>query len=174
MLTHDDALAIATDYVAGLSPEDGSLLVLDEHTQEHDFGWVFFYCSSECADGGTEASPLAGNAALILDRESGQVVATGTAMPLEVYLARYRAAGDPLAVETNEVVLSGWHPGANKVQLTKAIKARSGVGLKQAKECTDAVLSGRSAKVMCKSVGDARLLAAEASGFGFDAKHVHE
>ena len=66
------------------------LVILDEHTQEHDFGWVFFYNTQEYIDGDSSAA-LAGNAPLIVDKIDGLLYATGTAEPLEHYLDEYRA-----------------------------------------------------------------------------------
>ena len=55
------------------------------------YGWVFFYQSKACLQGDDSAA-LAGNAPIIVARDNGQVSLTGTALPIEAYLAAYQAA----------------------------------------------------------------------------------
>lgn len=70
----------------------------DRHTQklvivrvdEHDFGWVFFYDGSQHAQTHSIADAVVGNAPLIVDRVDGKLYITGTAHPIEHYLAEYR------------------------------------------------------------------------------------
>ena len=66
------------------------LMILDEHTEEHEFGWVYSYNTREYIVDGDFSYALAGNAPLIVDRSDGQLYATGTAYPLEHYLEEYR------------------------------------------------------------------------------------
>ena len=55
------------------------------------FGWVFFY-QSKAYLAGDDSAALAGNAPIIVARDTGQVTVTGTAQPIEAYLAAYQAA----------------------------------------------------------------------------------
>ena len=55
------------------------------------FGWVFFYQSKACLQGDDSAA-LAGNAPIIVARDTGQVTLTGTALPIEAYLVAHQAA----------------------------------------------------------------------------------
>jgi Immunity protein 35 len=57
---------------------------------EHDFGWLYFYDSSRHAESGNVRDALVGNAPLIVDRVDGNLYMTGSAQPLEHYLAEYR------------------------------------------------------------------------------------
>jgi hypothetical protein len=66
------------------------LVILDELTREEDFGWVFFYQSAEYLKSGATRDALAGNAPLVVLRDSGEVRATGTALPLDSYLEQFR------------------------------------------------------------------------------------
>ena len=69
-------------------------VLIDEYTQEESFGWVFFYQSKKYLETGDFRHALAGNAPLIITR-TGELHVTGTAEPLERYLERFRATGDP-------------------------------------------------------------------------------
>lgn len=60
-------------------------------TREADFGWVFFYQSRLHLETGALRHALAGNAPLIVDRDSGDIVTTGTAHPIEYYIAEYES-----------------------------------------------------------------------------------
>ena len=65
-------------------------VILDQHTMEENFGWVFFYQSRRCAETGDEMEMLVGNAPLIVNRQDGSVYYTGTAYPTEWYIEQYR------------------------------------------------------------------------------------
>ena len=53
------------------------------------YGWVFGYQAKE------PGHILVGNAPIIVDRINGEIIVTGTAGPLEEYLAEYEAALPP-------------------------------------------------------------------------------
>jgi hypothetical protein len=57
---------------------------------EHDFGWVYFYDGSLHLETGSVSDAVAGNAPLIVDKTDGGLYITGTARPLEHYLAEFR------------------------------------------------------------------------------------
>jgi hypothetical protein len=67
-----------------------SVVILDEQTEEHEFGWVFFYDCPECVVDGDCSHALSGNAPLIVDRYNGRLYITGTAEPVDFYLEEYR------------------------------------------------------------------------------------
>jgi hypothetical protein len=71
--------AISSDFV-----------VLEEHTLEESFGWVFFFESARYLKTGKVSDRLAGNSPLVVFRDSGEVRPTGTAYPVEHYLAPIR------------------------------------------------------------------------------------
>jgi hypothetical protein len=64
-------------------------VVMDDRTIEREFGWVFFYQSQEHLDTGDLGTVLAGNAPLIVDRRDGSIHPTGTAYPVDRYIAEY-------------------------------------------------------------------------------------
>ena len=71
------------------------LVILDEHTIEDEFGWVFFYESKAYLDTGDFSYALAGNAPLLISRMDGSVHVTGTARPIEFYIENFKRSGDP-------------------------------------------------------------------------------
>ena len=62
--------------------------IIDDATKEIPEGWVFFYNSREYLETGDFSFCLAGNAPVVVCREDGRVLVTGTAEPLETYLER--------------------------------------------------------------------------------------
>lgn len=58
--------------------------------QEFDEGWVFFYDSVRHQQTGSILDALAGNAPILVDRDTGQVYGTGTAQPAEHYIEQHR------------------------------------------------------------------------------------
>lgn len=59
--------------------------------QEHDFGWVYIYNSQAFVETGDFSHSLVGNAPVIVERLDGKLYTTGTAKPVDHYLAEFRA-----------------------------------------------------------------------------------
>jgi hypothetical protein len=78
---------------------DESARIVREATIAKPYGWIFFYQSKEFLDGGTISTALAGNAPIIVDRNTLELRLTGTARPLEEYLAKYEASLPPAALQ---------------------------------------------------------------------------
>jgi hypothetical protein len=66
------------------------LMILEAETEEHDFGWVFYWTSREYHETGDIRHALGGNAPLIVDRDDGRIHITGTANRTSVYVDEYR------------------------------------------------------------------------------------
>ena len=71
------------------------IAIIDEHTMETEFGWVFFYQSQKYVETRDTMHALVGNAPLIVDRRDGSIHVTGTGRPTEYYIENYRNTGDP-------------------------------------------------------------------------------
>ena len=73
----------------GTDPFAPKLVVIPEFTQERSWGWVIFYNSKEYLETKEAKDLVAGNAPYLVDRESGEMLMTGTSDPLETYIAEY-------------------------------------------------------------------------------------
>ena len=73
-------------------------MIVEDSTIERPWGWVFFYESRRFLDTGDSSARFAGNAPIIVERETGELLDTGTAHPVEFYLDNYEAT-DPTAFE---------------------------------------------------------------------------
>jgi hypothetical protein len=93
LINQETARRIAAEYIGegSLRPDGVTPVILDDKTIERDFGWVFFYQSREHIETGDFGSILLGNAPVIVDRDDGSLHVTGTAQPIESYLAKYKA-----------------------------------------------------------------------------------
>jgi hypothetical protein len=91
------AAALATAWVDILS--EGRARIVREATIAKPYGWIFFYQSNEFLDSGNPRAQLCGNAPIIVDRNTGELRVTGTARPLEEYLAKYEASLPPAALQ---------------------------------------------------------------------------
>ena len=77
------------------SPDRPELVILEDATIETDWGWIFFYQSSEYLNSGVFGDQVAGNAPYIVDRLTGSATATGTAFPIEHYIEEYEKQREP-------------------------------------------------------------------------------
>ena len=71
------------------------LQILKDEIEEHEFGWVFHYNSARHIETGDINDGLVGNAPLIVERHSGQILETGTAQETEYYVNNCIRNGDP-------------------------------------------------------------------------------
>ena len=74
---------------------DVKLQILAKSTEEYDFGWVFYYNSAQFIETGDSREALLGNAPLIINKESAELVVTGTAHDTSYYVNNYIKTGDP-------------------------------------------------------------------------------
>jgi hypothetical protein len=89
--TKTDARKLAEEYLSKKQTcPPTPLTILDGHTIEADFGWVFFWTSKQYIETGELRYALAGNGPLIVDRRDGSVHETSAAEPLEKVTERYR------------------------------------------------------------------------------------
>ena len=73
---------------------NSEFLILDENTIEKDWGWVFFYQSSEYLKSGNISDCLAGNAPYIINRYTGEIIETGTARSIDYYIEEYESKNE--------------------------------------------------------------------------------
>ena len=66
-------------------------VVLESKTIERAWGWVFFYQSKEYLNSGKFEHMLAGNAPLLVNRNTGNITHTGTAHNIEHYIKEYES-----------------------------------------------------------------------------------
>jgi len=93
-----EARAAVEEYlqsIAGDLPAEDALVIIETETIERSWGWVFFYTSRLWREAGEVQYALAGNAPLIVERQSKRVLPTGTALPVERYIANYERTGKP-------------------------------------------------------------------------------
>src|ERR1700680_933533 len=93
MLTRDMArlrmiLELRRLYGVRLGPEE--LVVLDEHTIERPWGWVFFFQNRGYLDGDFNFA-LCGNGPVLVNRNDGALRLCGTAFVPEHYIEEYEA-----------------------------------------------------------------------------------
>ena len=65
--------------------------IIDDETIEKEYGWVFFYQTKEYLKTGNMIDTLVGNAPYIVNKYTGELIETGTANPIEQYIAEYES-----------------------------------------------------------------------------------
>lgn len=92
-LTADDAHLLVD---AEISEWGDEMVVLDQHTEEHDFGWEFTAQTLSYAESGNALDMAIGHGPIIVDRFTGAVWVAGSAQV--DWLETYRITGDPTLV----------------------------------------------------------------------------
>jgi hypothetical protein len=93
-MNKDNAKKIALEYVAERQAASNcELEIIDDLTQEEEFGWVYFYDSKKYIETDDPKFAVGGNAPFIVDAKTGKIELTGTAHPVEYYLERYKVHG---------------------------------------------------------------------------------
>jgi hypothetical protein len=93
----EKAAALATAWVDILC--EGRARIVRESTIAKPYGWIFFYQAKEFLDNGTASARLAGNAPIIVNRNTSELRVTGTAKPLEHYLVEYEKTLPPVSLQ---------------------------------------------------------------------------
>jgi len=86
----------ARDRVSGklreMSPAHDQWVVVDEHTIERPFGWIFFYNSERFVTTGNAIYRLAGNGPVFVNKATESIEFFGSTPPLEDLISRYELA----------------------------------------------------------------------------------
>lgn len=173
MVTREQARKLIADKVArnvDVLPPDDEIMVVDEATIEKPWGWVFFYTSRKWHETQLHRYAIAGNAPLIVEKESGNVLTTGTAFPVEHYISIYERCGNPNGVELPEVQINGWRVGALTISAIQIIRQHSELGLGDAKQIVEACMESQSPTVVVSDTQKARSLVTALHSVGFEAE----
>ena len=87
-LTEAEELVLSELVKPGISDGIECALIKSE-TIEKYWGWVFFYQSVAFIESGDFRDMLAGNAPIILNKHTGELIHTGTAYEIEHYIKEY-------------------------------------------------------------------------------------
>ena len=90
MLTLDEAYSLVEAELHEFDSDVDPVIVKDA-TQEYSWGWVVFYQSRKFLETNELRYALAGNAPLIVNRQTGDIEATGTALSVEEYVRDYES-----------------------------------------------------------------------------------
>jgi hypothetical protein len=102
--------------------------------QEYPVGWVFFWDSRQHQESGSLLDALAGNAPVLVDRDTGQVYPTGTARPVEEHVAEH--------AEHKRRLREGWPDSLDARFLALLALVRDGMGRRDARHL-DLLISAR-------------------------------
>ena len=94
MLTREEARELVNKHInAHNRPADQAveLAIIDDETIEKEYGWVFFYQTKDYLKTGSIIDALVGNAPYIVNKYTGELIETGTANPIEEYIAEYES-----------------------------------------------------------------------------------
>ena len=71
------------------------LQIIDDQTEEYEFGWVFYYNSARYIETKDVKDMLVGHGPLLVDRNSSEIIETGSAHSAEFYINNYVSTGNP-------------------------------------------------------------------------------
>ena len=100
MITREQAAELVSKQVCGPKewlPANDEIVLVHSTTIEKSWGWVFFYTSKKWSETQEIQYALAGNAPVIVERNTAKLIETGTAYSAEHYIERYELTGDPHA-----------------------------------------------------------------------------
>ena len=86
----NQAAAIAAEEIRREGAEH-DFVILEDQTEEHPFGWVFFYVPRRYLETGSPNDLVPGNGPLVVERD-GQMTFLTTSVPPEVAIAEYERA----------------------------------------------------------------------------------
>ncbi len=167
--TRAEAHAIAEDHLRGMGSNE-PLALLDMATQEHAWGWIFFYSSRRFVETLDDRYGLVGNGSLLIERGTGRVWPLGTAHGVEHYIDNYTRTGDPHLEPGRTVALLGSTAGADAVSAIAVIRSLSDAPLPEVKRIVASCLAGRTARVEARDRESAERMAAALAKCCFRAR----
>ena len=75
-------------------------------------------------------------------------------------------------MDSPQIRIHGWRPGAKTVSLTMTIRHRTGLGLVEAKRMTDRILAGDAVVVTLAETVEPTAVLAELAELGFSAELI--
>lgn len=91
MLTKNEALELVSKKLNEMDPTGEPCVVVDSHTIEKPFGWVFFYNTKKFVETGVFRYRLAGNGPVIVNKHDGTIEFFGTVKPPSEFIAEYES-----------------------------------------------------------------------------------
>jgi Immunity protein 35 len=91
MINSDQARAVAAGVVERVAASTGLEDLVITSVEEFPVGWVFAYCRQSWLETQDFRYVLAGNAPILVDRQTGKAHTTGTAHAAAHYVAEYQA-----------------------------------------------------------------------------------
>lgn len=185
MISKEEARSIAQERIDQRNAENAVLIsrldielpmstLFDDPIAEGDYGWLFAYQSEDFFKSGNPADMLAGNAPLLIDRQTGAIFECGTAAPIEIYISNFVNFGHPHKWGGKKLQLLGFEKGANKAAASRAIRKFTDCGLADAKQNLDLCLDGVTTLIECQTPEQAAELATELRQLNFNAKQLPE
>lgn len=171
-MTREEARKAVEAHLGIGSSADPEVAILEDSTLERDFGWVFFYQSTEFIRSGDYADSLAGNAALIVDRTTGELFETGTAHPTGEYIRNYEFSGNPHDPPGSSLEIYRANSSANRVEASRLLSKACSVGVAQAMRGLDGVTAGCAYSIAAGSSDLAREICEALARLGFDARQL--
>jgi len=90
-VSRESARLKAFAYLVECIPDfDDEFGIVDDATMDEGWCWVFFWNSRRYLETRSRQDAVAGNAPVVVMKESGRVYLTGTAFPLDHYLDQLR------------------------------------------------------------------------------------
>ena len=166
-LTTEQAKEIAQRAITEAGWDSNEAIVVDEYTQEFDVGWVFCYQSARFLRTGEFGFQLLGNAPFFVSRLDGYAAFISYLRPVVESIEALRACGDANAYQVAQVRLTGWLPGAQKVEATRLIRKFAPLGLEEAKRAVDCCLASQNTVIETSDVASANCLVARLAEIGF-------
>lgn len=163
IISTEEAALVAEQFLRSAHvPSSPEMKLFERLTEEHDFGWVFFWGPVD------EKVLVGGNAPFIVSRSDGSVHVTGTAHPIERYIESFARVHRtyPFAEARYVVTLDGWLTGLQKISLTKLIQHFSTLDLAQAKQFTDEILANRKVELTFQAQEQADEFLSQAKSLG--------
>ena len=177
VVTKEEAREIAQAHLAEHPMEhrrEDDLLIRDDLTQSHDFGWVFLYHCRGWIETRDDRFLIAGNAPLIVEASTGRLFTTGTARSLDYYILNFQQTGDPQRESSWAVRISSWRAGCLTVSAIRYLREHFAMTLPVAKATIERCLDGEQIDLPVPTEEGAVQTAASLTALGFETHAIRQ
>jgi ribosomal protein L7/L12 len=165
-MNKEKAQAIAERY---MSPYLDDLALIHDATEEFNFGWAFYFQSKKYVETRNIYDMLIGNGPILVERKTGKIHDTGSAVSLKECAEAFEACGHVFAERLSTVRITGSRQGANRLEAIRLIRDLTNQGLASANQVVESVLKGGEASFDAGSPELAKQAVINLNELGFES-----
>lgn len=172
MINQTEAQRLVEQYIVDRYEDCG---LMPEYTQVFSFGWAFFFQSKKYIQTRAFTDQLIGQGPLLFNKETGEIVPTGSGRSAQQYAEAYEAHGDPYADlhrTRSAIKILGCTKTPPTVAAVRYLKQMADISSAQAHSYIKSALAKEPVQFGLKEPENVDLVVKQLTNYGFEVRSV--